>query len=607
MKAALASLLLLLAAPSRAQQVSISADVDKVSVALDEQIVLAVTVTGPQASLPEPQVPRLDNFSVYSSGRNQSISFVNGQVSSSIVFTYVLVPRFVGKGRIPPISITVGGQTAKTAPIDITVLKPGAPSAAPPAAAQGQPNGRQAAPRAGRSNRRARVFVTAEVDKKKAYVNEPVTLSVKFYTAMALLGNPQYDAPRTDGFLAEDLPPERHGSATILNQPYNYSEIKTALFPAHAGKLTISPATVHCQVGEDTSVDPFAPDFIDKFFSGGLMQPRTIELQSDVLVVDALPLPDAGKPKTFSGAVGRFTVSAALDRTSTRVGEAVNLTVTVAGAGNLKAVGDPALPELASARVFDTVSTLNLDKKNDVVSGSKAFRTVLVPRVSGDMTIPPIAFSYFEPREAAYKTVTTQPLTLKVAPAPAGSAPVAAGPSPSAPEGLTSVTEDIRYLKPAGGEPAVDRLLAGLAGAGPINAIPLAVLLLAGAAELLRVRRESDPAGVRFRGARRAAEQRIAHARATAQPQQAAALMAEALAGYLADKLGQPAAGLSLRRAQELLRRSCAPETLNMLKAVWEDLELQRFAPPSSADGASKTASDVLEQLLAVLDKEIKK
>ncbi len=445
------------------------------------------------------------------------------------------------------------------------------------------------------------------MDKKKAYVNEPVTLSVKFYTAMALLGNPQYDAPRTDGFLAEDLPPERHGSATILNQPYNYSEIKTALFPAHAGKLTISPATVHCQVGEDTSVDPFAPDFIDKFFSGGLMQPRTIELQSDVLVVDALPLPDAGKPKTFSGAVGRFTVSAALDRTSTRVGEAVNLTVTVAGAGNLKAVGDPALPELASARVFDTVSTLNLDKKNDVVSGSKAFRTVLVPRVSGDMTIPPIAFSYFEPREAAYKTVTTQPLTLKVAPAPAGSAPVAAGPSPSAPEGLTSVTEDIRYLKPAGGEPAVDRLLAGLAGAGPINAIPLAVLLLAGAAELLRVRRESDPAGVRFRGARRAAEQRIAHARATAQPQQAAALMAEALAGYLADKLGQPAAGLSLRRAQELLRRSCAPETLNMLKAVWEDLELQRFAPPSSADGASKTASDVLEQLLAVLDKEIKK
>src|SRR5579883_2880555 len=107
-------------------QVQVTADVDKNVVALNDQVALTVTVTGPATSLPEPKLPELPNFSVYSANTSQSFSFVNGQVSSSNQYTYVLVPHFTGKGTIGPISVTYNGQTAQTQPIEIQVGAPGA-------------------------------------------------------------------------------------------------------------------------------------------------------------------------------------------------------------------------------------------------------------------------------------------------------------------------------------------------------------------------------------------------------------------------------------------------------------------------------------------------
>jgi len=129
-------------------QVSISADVDKTQVALNDQLVLAVTVTGPEASLPDPDIPSMPNFSIYSSGRNQNITFVNGRVSSSITFTYVLEPRAAGKGVIPPITMSYKGQQAKTQPIEIQVYQPGTPAPAPQA---GRPTRGRPAPSPGRA------------------------------------------------------------------------------------------------------------------------------------------------------------------------------------------------------------------------------------------------------------------------------------------------------------------------------------------------------------------------------------------------------------------------------------------------------------------------
>jgi len=575
----------------------ISAEVNKTQVALDDQIVLAVTVMGPQASLPEPQMPPLPNFSVYSSGRSQNISFVNGKVASSVVHTFLLVPRFVGKGTIEPISVSAQGTKVQTQPIEIQVLPPGSSQkAAPP---QQLPAARPQGP-----TQAPDVFVTAEVDKARAYVNQQVTLSVRFYTAVNLLGNPQYNAPKTSGFISEDLPPERHGNTVFKGRTYYYSEIKTALFPAQAGRLSIGAALVRCQVQQDLTVDPFAPDFFERFFSRGLGGAQTREPRSEPLLVEALPLPEAGKPEDFSGAVGKFSVSAAVDRTRARVGEAVNLTVTVEGTGNLKVVGDPKLPRMDSLRAYETVSSLNLDKKGDLVRGSKVFKTVLVPRVSGDLTLPAISFSYFDPEQRAFRAAQTLPILIRVAPGEGGASAPAA---PAAPQGLATISEDIRYLKARTSPPLAVRALEAVAGAGGAHAIPFLVFAACLALAGLRELGEADPAGRRFRRAFRSASARMkSAARSGSDPGQAAGLLSEALSVYLADKLGEPPAGLTLRRVQELLRQTqpqIGPKLLERIRALWEELDLLRFAPGASGGDLSRETLELLKEL----EKEIRR
>ncbi|MDD5629146.1 MAG: BatD family protein, partial [Elusimicrobia bacterium] len=333
-------LALVLCPASRALgQLSVTAEVNKTQVALDDQVVLAVTISGPQASLPDPQLPSLPNFSVYSSGRSQNISFVNGRVSSSVTHTFVLVPRAVGKGLIPPITVSAQGATAHTEPMELQVMPPssGVPPApaAPAAPSQAQ---RRSGPSAGGA---PDVLVTAELDRSRASVNEQVTLSVKFHTAVPLMGNPEYVPPKLEGFLSEDLPPLRHYNMVLKGRAYDVTEIKTALFPLQAGRLKIGNAVVRCQVQQDFNADPFSPDFFERFFSQGVTAAQSRTVASSPLVLEVSPLPGAGRPPDFSGAVGRFTLAASVDKSRSQVGDAVNLTVTVQGIGNLKAIGEP--------------------------------------------------------------------------------------------------------------------------------------------------------------------------------------------------------------------------------------------------------------------------
>lgn len=591
-------------------QLIISAQVDKETVALDDQVILTVTVSGPQASLPDPRLPELPNFSVYSSGRSQSISIVNGRMSATTAHSFVLVPRAVGKGIIGPITAASDGDASQTKPITVQVLPPGGRAQAP-----APQRGRPAAGRPSlqeTSGGGPDVFLTAELDRKKAYVNEQVTLSVKFYTAVPLLGNPEYTAPALSGFLPEDLPPLRHDRITLKGRTYGVTEIKTALFPIQPGRLSIGAARARCQIQQDLSVDPFASDFFERFFSQGLAAGKTVEIASDPLLLQVEPLPESGKPSDFEGAVGSFSVSLKADKARLKVGEALNLSVAVEGRGNLKALGGLTLPELPSWRLYEPVSAVNLEKKNDIVQGSKTFNILAVPRASGELEIPPFSLSYFDTAKRSYVRAQTKALIVTVDPAPKDAAAPAYDYSGGAgfagqavvPRGLTSVAQDIRYLKPAASRNSSSPL-ARLAQAGPIHGLPF---LFFGGCCLLAWRRRSlirDPRGARLRAAGGSALARAAKAERQQDTQKAAALLSEALAGYFADKLSVPPSGLTQRRLQETLtaRQSSLPQDLiDKAKALWEELDSRRFSPAGSETGRSIS---VLSQELAELVKAL--
>lgn len=611
--------LALLAQPTLAQDFNVSATVNRTQITLEEQVVLAVTVSGTSASLPEPKLPPIPNFNIHGAGQSHNFSFVNGVMTNSAEYRYVLVPRFPGRALIGSITATSGGTTRQTAPIEIAVLKHAPAQAAQPPSAPAPPPQQQPLPQAAAPPQRGApgmprnssgfgpdLYVTAEVDKRNPYVNEQVLLTVRFFTAVQLMGNAEWRPPTTQGFLIEDIPPGQPYQAVEHGRRYSVSEIKMALFPAQAGELTIGPSSILCQVQQEMNVDPFSPDFFQRFFSSGLMQVQTKELKTKPIVLRALPTPVDGKPASFTGAVGRLRVSAEADKRSLKVGDALNLTVTVEGTGNLKTLGEPVLPETAEFKRYDTVSTVNLAKDGAGVRGSKVFKTVLVPRASGRLRIPAIPVSYFDPARREYATAETRPLEVEVAPGAAQApAPAYVASSPQGGATITQLAQDIRHIHGPRRQGPV-RWAAALSRSLWLHLLLSALFLLSLGSFLHQQRLLNDPAGARFRQALGKAEARLEQARGS--PQEAAGLLSDALSDFLGDKLNCPRSGLTLKQAQGLLR-SRFPKMpdghLDQLKRLWEEIDLSRYAPGASGDAGH--IIDGVGELLRALDEAMKR
>ncbi len=567
--------------------ISVSASADKTQVALNDSVRVLVTVAGDAANLPAPQMPDLSAFSVYSSGRAQNVSFVNGQVSSSINYTYMLAPKSLGRFTIGPFSVTHDGKTAQSSPISIEVVAAGQPSA--PAAAP--LSGAQAAPQ--RSGAQAPgAFVKMSLDKSKALVNEQVTLAFRFYNRVRLISNPSYQPPDKAGFLSEDLPPPRNFTESVNGVPYNVTEIKTALFPTRDGALTLSPATLKIQVQDFSGGSP--DDFFEQFFRGGA---REYLLKTDPVKLTVTPLPAAGKPGDFSGGVGEFDVSIAADKKSATVGEPLTLTLTVKGKGNIKSIGDPAFPEFTGFRKYDTASSLNVDTSRGAVEGSKVYKIVLVPQTSGSHSIPSIRFSYFHIPSRSYRTAATQPVTISVAPGKTQSFVV--GPGAAAPQ-IANVSREISYIKQDSG--ALKRFTW-------FNKTPLFLMLhlLPALGLIAGIGRRARVAWIARNPERRRAEGALRKWNAAVksirpQDEDADGKTFQAFQDYFLDKMRSREASVSLKSAAAFLNANGIDAALSArLQSVWSQFELASYAPaqfrPQDKDRLTEEAQRLLEDI----------
>ena len=119
------------------------------------------------------------------------------------------------------------------------------------------------------------------------------------------------------------------------------------------------------------------------------------ELVSQPATINVKPLP-SGKPASFSGAVGDFTMTADINTDHVKANEAVTIKVKISGNGNLKLVKNP---EVAFPNDFDIYDPkVESDTKTTTagVSGSKTIEYMAIPRYNGNFEIPAIQFSYFD-------------------------------------------------------------------------------------------------------------------------------------------------------------------------------------------------------------------
>jgi len=615
----LAAALAVCSAAQAFAQISVKTYTDKDSVSVNDNLTLSVEIQGAANSLPRPHMPSMPNFNVYSSGQSQQISFVNGHVSSMQVYTYMLTPRFVGTAEIGPVTVNFEGKEYSSQPLSITVTPPNAAQAAKQPVHQ-QPQA-QARTRQAQPQRQARqqqpagkgdVFVTASVSNKNPYVNEQTNLTVRLYLGVSLPGNPQYIPPAAKSFLSEDLPPVRNGEETVAGRSYYYTEIKTALFGASAGKSVIEPGTIRYQTLKREAMDPFSPDFLQQFFASGGAAAQNHEIKTEALTVNVKPLPTEGRPASFKGAVGNFRVSAAADRTELKAGEAINFTVTIEGTGNLKTVTAPDMPDMPDFRVYDTVASLNITKDKDLVQGHKKFITVLVPKNSGKFTIPAITFSFFDPATGKYKEVSTQPIAVTAAQGDASAAQFtySAG-SPA--QAVTGLNDDIAYVRPSDHTPALTALARKINAAGKFNFLSLLVLACCLAAGPLK--RLDGKFFTPKRRAARVAQDSIARAEKmfeAGQSDEAVGIISDALSDYLSAKLECPVSGFTLKGLLEKISSQnpkVTKDTLSSLETVWRELETLRFAPGSyhEAGAGSEPVSVRARKLVDTLEKELKK
>ncbi len=602
MQTGLIVMLLLGARAVPGQEISVSAEVSRTRMTVDETLILTVTVSGSElGDVPEPVLPDMQPFIVIGSTSSSSSSFnlVNGRLSSSrsVRFIYQLKPRRTGTFVIDAAEVTLDGVAHETTPIMIEVT-PGAPGSSQPGTTRAAPSGGPLSTAAGLPTAAGRsqdaadtpdledtVYIRTNLDKKRVYLGEQVTVTYTLYTRLGL-SNARYDVvPSYTGFWMEEIFSAHHldfKEEIIGGRRYAVATLRMiALFPTVTGELYLEPLSMICDVQAERSrrslFDSFLSDPFDTFFS----TTRQVEVVSGAQTVQVLPLPDEGRPAGFRTAVGDFSLKAMVDHATTEVNQPVTLTIELTGEGNLKTVEDPELPPLGDFKEYQSGNRAEYASGGPRISGTKTWDHVLIPTAPGDHIIASIAFPFFDPDTDAYRVVTTDPVTITVLPASGAQEAVVGMPRKSV---VRQIREDIQYIKPETvflgdqGEVLFRSAWYLLLHFLPVAAI-LATVLYRSHAHRLR----SDAGFARRRRARSTALNLLRRSREQLEQgalDQAFTGISNALYGYVADKCNLPTAGLTSPRVVELLReRGVDEDTAVLVRDCLDACDLARFAP----------------------------
>ena len=598
---ALALALLLPLAALAAAEVELSATLDTDQVALDGTVNLQVTAT--YASKGEPgdlQLPAFADFDLVSRSQSEQVSFafVNGAPSfhRTIVTALALTPKRAGDLVIEKVLLDYHGRSYGTQPLKVHVVPAGqAPRPQQnrrrppdPLSAFDEPPPEGLDPFADVHPGQRDLLLRATVDNDHPFVGQQITYSLYLLARINVSGIDKLQLPRLDGFWTEEIeaPQQLVGEARILDGvPYrSFLLRKRALFALRPGKAQIEPAEVEVLTG------------FGMLFSRG-----SSRRQSQAVALEVQPLPP-GKPAGFDpGNVGQWSLSATVDPVNVAVGQPVTLHLVATGRGNVRDLRLPRLGAIAGLRAYDATTTDKETIEKGAVTGTRTVEQLLVPERTGAVDIPALTMDVFDPALKQYRTLRTEPVSLSVSPAQGGRA----ASEPTA-----------QNLLAAGGvRPIRLRLGSALRGPPPWTRPwfwPLLALPPFGLALLLglgRARRmlQIDPRQRRVKLARSAAAKRLQGARALLGKGEAGAFYAEvarAITGYLGDKQGVVAAGLTREElARALGERGHAEELVSRVLRVLDDCDRARFAPRSGEVTAREAMLTRADQAIGDLDR----
>jgi hypothetical protein len=360
------------------------------SAAICDAIEVSVAVSAPGNFPPRLTIPSFAPFDVLRSSPVPHLTFDSrGSGSVTAEYRYMLTTDRTGTFTLQPFEAHAGAAVVRSRALQIAVH--GARATRPIVVA------------------RARVDTSLESGFRSAaqpetvYVGQQANYEVAVFLNETvrdrLRRNPTFFPPDMQSMLAYDLPtrgdpPRRQ----VSSHCFDALVYQRALFPLMPGRFAIPPAQLVYSLPLSAS-----------FFS----REETHELQTDSTVLIAVDPPVGGRPSDFGGAVGNLHIAAKLDTVRSRVGDPATLTVRVSGTGNVKLFPRPRV-DVSWATLVNADERVQVDTTARKISGAKEFDWVLTPKIAGELDLPPIRYSYFNPETRRYEVTSTTPAHLRV-------------------------------------------------------------------------------------------------------------------------------------------------------------------------------------------------
>ena len=560
-------------------------------------------------SAKELRIPEISDFDIVAGpfqSKSSSTQIINGNIthSTSLRFTYTLLPKKEGSFSIPAATIMVDKQKYSSNTLTIKVLP-----------AEEDVNHTNNAKNTSSKNNAItndNLFIRAIVSRKNVYEQEYVLVTYKIYTRIDLVNIDKVKFPDFKDFLVQEieLPKDKQFALENYNGK-NYNTItlrQVLLYPQRAGSLNIDKMTCDAIV-RVRNTGPSRSIF-DDFFDSYQEIVKPISTNTEKIEVKTLP---EGKPSGFSGAAGTFTLSSSINKKELSANESVTIKLKISGNGNIKLLKNPEVKFPADFEVYDPKVENNFTNTTSGVTGTKTIEYLAIPRHSGTFTIPPVEFSYFDTNSKTYKTLKSEAFSINVTKASSesenGDDPVVNNFTNK--ESVKVLGSDIRHIsmndfsleKPS-------PFFFGTWGFALAYIIPLIIIAFIFWFFRKQAKENSDIIKVRNKKANKMARKRLRTAEKFLKEQKKEEFYSEVLKaiwGYLCDKLTIPQAQLNKDNVEVELRKYSLEESIiqDFIK-ILNECEFAQYAPGENIEARDNLFSDTM-RMITLLEEQIKK
>jgi hypothetical protein len=355
-------------------------------------------------------------------------SWVNGESSFNKTYSYYLMPKGVGKYTIGPAKIKVDGMTYRTRPITITVVDQKPKSS--------NPNDPE-------TLAQNSIKLKMELSTSRPYVNQQITVAYYLYFKVNISAPQVLEQPKFNGFWSQDFEqPKRYNIEKKYLNDELYQRIllrKTVLIPQKSGKLVIDPLTLEVPM-------EISSGRLD-FFGNPMTRQYSYTTTTGKRTINVKPLPIEGKPKSFTGAVGKFSFSVTASKTTVEANESITLKAVVKGTGNLKLFSIPKLTVPEELEAYDPKHIEKVKLGKHGMTGRVTEEYIIIPRYKGEYKIPVLEFTYFDTSKKKYVTLKGDEFNIDVT---KGQKRIASGGSNSSrsisKSGVQMLGKDIRFV-----------------------------------------------------------------------------------------------------------------------------------------------------------------